>query len=401
MEALVVVLGLVVVPALVAAVVVALVVARRKPAAPEVPIEELLRESAEARASERDAAVKTAIDHLVRMNEQMLTAERRLGTQDLEGKKSLIDHEIVGMRGDLQKLTSLVTDIEKERREHVGELSSQLREAGRNTQVLAETTQSLREALSSTTARGQWGERMAEDVLRLAGFVDGVNYRRHQPIAGSGAGSGGIPDYTFLLPQGQALHMDVKFPLNNYLRFHEAGSDVERERCRKEFLRDVRLRLKEVTSRDYESAANTVDCVLLFIPNESVYAFIQEQDRTILDDALRNKVVFCSPLTLFAVLAVIRQAVDNFRLSQTTHEILELLQAFDKQWSKFVEQMDKVGRSLKTAGSAFDELEGTRKRGLERELDKIAAVRRQQHLEAPANDDGDADGTVTRLALEA
>ena len=63
--------------------------------------------------------------------------------------------------------------------------------------------------------------------------------------------------------------------------------------------------------------------------------------------------------------------------------------------------MDKVGRSLKTAGSAFDELEGTRSRGLERELDKIAAVRRQQHLEAPDNDDGDADGTVTRLALEA
>ena len=143
--------------------------------------------------------------------------------------------------------------------------------------------------------------------------------------------------------------MDVKFPLNNYLRFLEAGSDVERERCRKEFLRDVRLRLKEVTSRDYvDPAANTVDCVLLFIPNEQVYAFIQEQDRTILDDALRNKVVFCSPLTLFAVLAVIRQAVDNFRLSQTSHEILELLQAFDKQWSKFVDQMDKVGRSLKT-----------------------------------------------------
>ena len=103
--------------------------------------------------------------------------------------------------------------------------------------------------------------------------------------------------------------------------------------------------------------------MLLFIPNEQVYAFIQEQDRTILDDALRNKVVFCSPLTLFAVLAVIRQAVDNFRLSQTTHEILELLQGFEKQWSKFVEQMDKVGRSLKTAANAFDELEGTRRRG--------------------------------------
>jgi DNA recombination protein RmuC len=137
--------------------------------------------------------------------------------------------------------------------------------------------------------------------------------------------------------------------------------------------------------------------VLLFIPNEAVYAFIQEQDRTILDDALRDKVIFCSPLTLFAVLAVIRQAVDNFRLSETTHEILGLLQGFQKQWAKFVDQMDKVGRSLKTAGNAFDELEGTRKRGLERELDKIDAIRRQQ-LDTP---DSDADGTITRLALEA
>jgi DNA recombination protein RmuC len=393
MEALLV--GLVVVLALIVTAAVAYAIARRRAPEPAVPVEQLLREAEVARAGERDAAVTAAIEHVMRLNHEMLAADRRLGNQELDGKKSLIDQEIVGMRGELHKLTALVEDIERERREHVGQLTSQLAEAGRNTQVLAETTQSLREALSSTTARGQWGERMADDVLRLAGFVDGVNYRRRTAIAGSR----GIPDYTFLLPQGLSLHMDVKFPLNNYLRYLDAGSDVERERWRKEFLKDVRLRLKEVTSRDYvDAGANTVDCVLLFIPNEAVYAFIQEQDRSILDDALRDKVVFCSPLTLFAVLAVIRQAVDNFRLSQTTQEILGLLQGFEKQWAKFVEQMDKVGRNLKSAGNAFDELEGTRKRGLERELDKIDTLRRQQHLDEV---EGGTDGTVTRLALEA
>ena len=157
--------------------------------------------------------------------------------------------------------------------------------------------------------------------------------------------------------------------------------------------------MKEVTSRDYEAAANTVDCVLLFIPNESVYAFIQEQDRTILDDALRNKVVFCSPLTLFAVLAVIRQAVDNFRLSQTTHEILELLQAFDKQWSKFVDQMDKVGRSLKTAGQRV-----RRARRAPASAGSSASSTRSPRCAASSSSrrpTSDGDGTVTRLALEA
>jgi DNA recombination protein RmuC len=365
---------------------------RRRPAA-EVPLADLLRRESEERAAAERAAMAGAVEHLVRMNQEMMDAERRLGSQELDGKKSLIDQQVGNMREELAKLTGLLHEVERERREHVGQLSSQLREAGRHTQVLAETTQSLREALSSTTARGQWGERMAEDVLRLAGLIDGVNYRKRRAIPGSG----GIPDYTFMLPQGLSLHMDVKFPLNNYLRYLDAASDVERERSRRDFLKDVRLRLKEVTNRNYvDATANTVDCVLLFIPNEQVYAFIQEQDRSILDDALRDKVIFCSPLTLFAVLAVIRQAVDNFRLSQTSQEILGMLQGFEKQWDAFVAQMDKVGRSLKTAGSAFEELEGTRRRGVERELDKIDAVRRRQTLDAL-----DEPPIVTPLALEA
>jgi DNA recombination protein RmuC len=336
---------------------------RRAPAPAEVPVEQLLR-----------------------MQQEMLAAERRRGTEELRGTQTAIDLQVGAMREELARLNRLVQETERDRREHVGELTSQLRAAGHQTQVLAETAQSLREALSSTTARGQWGERMADDVLRLAGFVDGVNYRRHQPLPGSG----GIPDYTFLLPQGLALHMDVKFPLNNYLRVVEATSDVERDHARKEFLKDVRLRLREVTRRDYvDPAGGTVDCVLLFIPNEQVYAYIQEQDRTILDDALRSKVVFCSPLTLFAVLAVIRQAVDNFQLSRTSHQILERLQGFEKQWDRFVEQMDKVGRNLRTASNAFDELEGTRRRGVERELERVEALRRDQPAPAPPGPSGE------------
>ena len=346
-------------------------------------------------ATPQAAPQELPVEQLLRMQHEMLAAERRRGTEELRGTQTAIDHQVQGMREELARLNRLVEETERGRREHVGELTNQLQAAGRQTQVLAETTQSLREALSSTSARGQWGERMAEDVLRLAGFVDGVNYRRHQALPGSG----GIPDYTFLLPQGLTLHMDVKFPLNNYLRVIDASSDVEREHARKEFMKDVRLRLREVTRREYvDPAGGTIDCVLLFIPNEQVYGFIQEQDRSILDDALRAKVVFCSPLTLFAVLAVIRQAVDNFQLNRTSHEILQRLQGFEKQWDRFVEQMDKVGRNLKTASNAFEELEGARRRGVERELERIEVLRRDQ-VPAPSPADDQSIG-VLPLALE-
>jgi DNA recombination protein RmuC len=345
--------------------------------------------SATAGAAADPGALSQAVEQLVRMNQEMLGAQHQAAVRELAGERSLVDRQVAEMRGELARLTDLLHSVEAERRETAGALGAQLAEAGRSTRALAESTQSLREALSSTSARGQWGERMADDVLRLAGFVDGVNYRRHQAI--DGVAGNGVPDYTFLLPDGLCLHMDVKFPLNNYLRFLDATSDVERERMRREFLKDVRLRLREVTTRDYVGVG-TVDCVLLFIPNEQVYAFIQEHDRTLLDDALRDKVVFCSPLTLYAVLAVIRQAVDNFRLSRTSHEILGRLQAFRKQWDRFVDQMDKAGRAVRAAGNAFDELEGTRRRQLDRELDRIDDLHRSSTIVEPE---------VGRLALEA
>src|SRR3712207_8703452 len=54
----------------------------------------------------------------------------------------------------------------------------------------------------------------SEDVLRLAGFVEGVNYVKQRVIEGRGT----RPDFTFSLPRGHVVHMDAKFPAANYLR---------------------------------------------------------------------------------------------------------------------------------------------------------------------------------------
>ena len=138
---------------------------------------------------------------------------------------------------------------------------------------LASTAQGLREALASSKTRGQWGERMAEDVLRLAGFVEGVQYRKQKAVE---QGTG-IPDFTFLLPQDAILYMDVKFPLDNYVRYVNAETELEQARFRDDFVKDVKAKVKELAQREYpRGSESSVDCVLLFIPNEQLYAFVQE-----------------------------------------------------------------------------------------------------------------------------
>ena len=321
-----------------------------------------------------DALRKNSEDFLRLANEN-LSKQSQAGASELDNKKVLIDQTLETMKGDLQKVERLITEFDGKREKTFGELSYQLKVTAEQTGRLQETTNKLQGALANTKARGQWGERMAEDALRFAGFIEGVNYlkQKTQEVAES------RPDFTFLLPQELRLNMDVKFPLDNYMKYMGEENDSVREGYKNQFLRDSRQRIKEVTTRDYINPADrTVDYVLVFVPSEQVYCFINENDSTILDDAMKAKVIFCSPLTLYAILAVIRQAVDNFSLSKTTSQIMTLFGEFNKQWLAFKDGMDKMGRKIEETSKEFNDLATTRTKTLERSLKRIDEIRSQQ-----------------------
>jgi len=322
-------------------------------------------------------ALSKSTEEFLKLAKARLESEREVSLRELDAKKGLIDQQLHHMTSKLEDVSMLMKELEKDRVRKFGELASQLSTATQQTTALMQTTTLLREALASTKARGQWGERMAEDVLRLAGFVENVNYLKQKAIEGAGS----RPDFTFLLPRNLRLNMDVKFPLDNYTRFLETDLEAEKVKFRNDFLRDVKARIKEVTTREYiNPEQNTVDYVLLFIPNEQIYAFIHEQDNSILDEGIRNRVIFCSPLTLFAVLAVIRQAIDNFALEKTSSEILSLLGVFKKQWDEFLKKLELLGKRIEDTQKEYELLMTTRRRQLEKPLNKIEELRTQEGL---------------------
>ena len=343
---------------------------------------------------EREHTVRSAADMAARMAGEKLGDSMSSGTRQLDLRTTAFEKRVEGLTSQLERLGDVVGALQKDGAQQHGALLSGLKEATSSTRALAETTGHLREALASPKARGQWGERMADDVLRLAGMVEGVTYKKQTGIAG-----GAIPDVTFLLPGGRVLHMDVKFPVDNYLRHLEAGTDAERDTHAKAFLRDVRGRVKELSARSgYIDADATLDEVLLFIPNESVWAFIHEHDPQLIDVALGQKVVLCSPVSLFAVLAVIRQAVEQTQLTRTSNEILECLAGFGKEWTKFSESLDGVVRKFDTAQRGLEEVTGPRRRQLDRQLDRIEALRAHRAAPELPLSLGDGESEVQRRA---
>lgn len=334
------------------------------------------------------AALSRSTEEFIKLAESKLTSERESHAKELDSKKGLIDQQLSSMTGELKRVGELMRELENDRKQKFGELTAQLQTAGEQTARLMQTTNSLRETLASTKARGQWGERMAEDVLRLAGFIEHVNYEKQQTLEDSNS----RPDFTFLLPRDLKLNMDVKFPYENYVRYIEAQNEQEKNALCAGFLKDVKERIKEVTTRQYiNPEQNTVDYVLLFIPNEQIYSFIHEKDHTILDDGLRRKVILCSPITLFAVLAIIRHAIDNFALEQTSNDILALLGRFKRQWEEYVKKFDILGKNISDTQKSYDLLVTTRQRKLEVPLKKLDALRSRRGIEITDENDAEAE----------
>ena len=278
---------------------------------------------------------------------------------DLKNKKELIDNNLKDMSDELQKLHKSSLELNK-----TVEISNN------ETQKLRDTTSQIREILSSSQKRGQWGERMVDDILQFLGLIENINYKRQLQVE-----SGERPDYTFFLPQSKKINMDVKFPLSNYKKYIESDDEDIKEISKKDFLKDIKNHIKTITNRAYiNPGEGTVDYVLMFIPNESIYSFINKEDQDIINHALSNKVLLCSPLTLYAILALMHQATRNFAMEQKAHEVLALLESFKTQWDEYIKVFDKMGRSIQAAQNDYEKLSTTRRKKLEKPLNEIEKI---------------------------
>ncbi len=303
-----------------------------------------------------------------------LKSEREISAKEISGQKEIIEKRIETLNGELLKLTGLINTMENARNMQMGELKSIIDDSRAKTSELFHVTNGLKETLSSKQGRGQWAERMADDVLSYAGLKEGINYIRQQ----KSEFTGNRPDFTFLLPNGTSLNMDVKFPYENYKRYMES-QEKEKAFYAKEFIKDVKNHIKAISGREYIDIENgTVNCVIMFIPNEKIYSFIFETAPELLDMASKDGVMICSPVTTISVLAVIRQAAENFAVEKRAKDLMQAMGSFRKEWVKYSDGFTKLGDLIGKVSSEYDSLRTTRNNKLESSMNKLEALKNDE-----------------------
>ncbi len=313
------------------------------------------------------------IEEMLRVTADQSKSEQARSLVSEETRRMALEGLVRSLEEKLKTYQDLLRQWENDRATKFGQIEKELSNASQATLRLSDTTGKLTNILGNVKLRGQWGERMAEDIVSYAGLLEGINYLKQTAQASSST----RPDFIFLLPDGKKLNMDVKFPLDNYLKMANAASDLERDAAKKDFFKNVRARMKELQSREYiNPAENTLDFVLLFIPNEQVFAFIHEAEPGIMDEALKEKILLCSPFTLYAILSVVRQAHEHFRFEKDIKKILSHIDLFTKHFDTFKTRFEDIGALIRKLEEKYTDVRDVSFKNVDTKLRHIEEYRK-------------------------
>ena len=184
---------------------------------------------------------------------------------------------------------------------------------------------------------------------------------------------GKIPDAHIKSTVG-TICIDSKFPLDNYRLMLEAEDSQERERLKKQFLRNVRYHLDKIADDYVCPEQGSAEFAFAFIPSESVYYFLVTDAYETLRIYTSKGVQVVSPLTLSHKIELIKAGVHARRLSEQAenirNDIARLSQRFhevDNNWQTFYDI------HLRNATNKAEELDGAYKR-LKEEFDRISQL---------------------------
>jgi DNA recombination protein RmuC len=168
------------------------------------------------------------------------------------------------------------------------------------------------------------------------------------------------PDLTVKLPGGRQLVVDSKVPLAAYLDALEAQDEASRRAHLASHARQLRNHVSQLAKKAYwDQFTDTPEFVVLFVPNEAVFAAAMEEDPSLMEGAFSERVLLASPTTLIAILRSAALGFRYQRLAQDAQEIASLGRDLHKRLGRLSEHFAKVGRGLATAVGAYNEAVGS------------------------------------------
>jgi DNA recombination protein RmuC len=317
---------------------------------------------------------QVALDANSQRTNDLFDARAATVTQETKNLLDPVSHEMQQLRQLLDQMRTSFDQDQGAVREATESLTQRL------TQLTA-STQALDGALRSSTARGSWGEQQLRNVVELAGMTPYADYAEQVSATTADGERLQRPDVVVRLPHGAFLAVDAKAPMAAYLRAQETADPAERDAAMRQHARAIREHVRQLAARRYwEQFPEAPDFVVLFVPGESFLAEALRADATLLDDAMRSRVLVASPVNLLALLLAVAKGWQAFRLAEHTDQVAAIGQELYERVGTVLAAVTSMGRGLDQATRGYNNLVGS----LERRV--LVSLRRFRELGVTSDD---------------
>src|SRR5215218_47819 len=306
---------------------------------------------------------------------------RTASSTDLASRNADVDRHLQAVVETMdRRLGELDSKVDR-RLEHASAqtnaIHKQLGDLGRATGQLAEQAKDLgqlQQLLRPPKSRGGFGELLLENMLADRLPVDAYT-----------------PQYTFrsgervdaVIRVEKLVPIDAKFPLDNFERLVEAPDDETRQLHEKAFARDVKIHIDAIASKYIRPDEGTYDFALMYLPSEAIYYELAcGKTGALLKYAHEKRVLPVSPTTLTAYLQVIVLGLKGLQIEEHAHEVMAYCAQLQKDFGRFKEDFDLVGKHL---GNARDRYADAEKR-LDRFESKLEQAADSRELEVAGDE---------------